>query len=544
MDQTSRDRSFGGLLKILRRRRLVVIAMTVLGVAVGLALSLPQPKTYTAQAILLFQDPNQDLSLTGTASGIFRTAQQQAQIGADTLVTPRLARRVRTRLHRRLTAQQIQDDLSATADPTSSQVFLKAKASTGALAADLANAAAHVGARLQAESARARYATAARRIEGRLKALGTKPESLSQRIIYNEQITRLRTLSTLAQPVVVSKPATVPSSPTSPRPVQDGILGGILGLILGLVIAAVLEAFHQRLSSISDVEEELELPVLAHVGEEAMGRAGLSTSGLGPLSQPELEAFRILRTNLRVQNLDRPLKVVLVTSPMPEEGKSTVAASLAFSYAMSGRRTLLMECDFRRPSLAERLGLPTDPGLIDYLAGEAEIEDVVHTVPDAPRQPGANGSGPRPRAAAPLSAIVSGHSHAGQAAELFETSAFAQSIARLSGSYDAIIIDTPPLLPVADTLELLPHVDAVLLCVRSRRTTRRQASAGKLSLDPVSDRVEGVVVTGVSRRERGYYGYYGYYGYQYSSSETSEGNGAPEEEPKPARRRRIRLGRG
>jgi capsular exopolysaccharide synthesis family protein len=497
--------------------------MVLIGVGVGLALALPQDKTYSAEAIVLFQDPNQDLSLTGTASGLFRTAQQQAQIGADTIITPRLARSVKRLVRTKLSAAQIKDNLSASADPASSQVFLDADAPTARLAADLANAAATVGARFQARAQRTRYATAARRLQGRAQALGNTAADLNQHVIYNEQITRLRTLSTLAQPVQVSKQATIPTSPTSPKPIRNGILGGIAGLLLGLALAAVRETVSNRLSSIGEVEDELELPVLAHVGEEAMGRAGLSQSGLGALPTPEIEAFRILRTNLRVQNLDHQPRSILVTSPMPEEGKSTVAASLAFSYAMGGRRTILVECDFRRPSLAQRLGLPSAPGLIDHLLGRASLEEAIQHVPDAP---GVSSNGADRSAIAssgPLEAIVAGDPPEGQPAELFETPAYAEVLDRLGQMYDVVIIDTPPLLPVADTIELLPHVDTVLFCVRASKTTRSQALAGKSALEPVESRLAGVVVTGVSKRERGDYGYYGYYAYRHKGSESGSG---------------------
>src|SRR3954452_2141883 len=122
------------------------------------------------------------------------------------------------------------------------------------------------------------------------------------------------------------------------------------------------------------------MPVVGKVSENALGRVGFGVNGSAPVMDPDLESFRIIRTNLEYLRQDRPLKSLLVTSGLPEEGKSTVAASLACTATLAGRRTLLVECDVRRPSLARRLGLKQTPGLTDYLMGAADPRDVIQTV--------------------------------------------------------------------------------------------------------------------------------------------------------------------
>lgn len=521
-ENAPRDTSLVAYARAIRRHKLLIGVIVLLFVAGSLVRSLQQPTRYTAKAVVLFQDPNEALSLTGSVGAVILTAQQRAQIGADTFVSPSLLSAVKQRLSSSLSTGALKSSLSTSADPASSQVTIQAQGATAQFAANLANTAAEVGASSQTATQRAQYASAARGLQAIQARLGHSPGAANQRISYADQISRLRALSTLARPVDVVSRAGVPQSPTSPTPVASAILYGILGLIVALVAAAVRESFDRRLRSIADIEQGLALPVLGHIGQDAMGKAGSSASGLGTLSAADIEAFRILRTNLRFAGKNRAAKSILVTSPMPAEGKSTVAASLAFSYAAAGRTTLLVECDFRRPSLAERLGVNASPGLIDFLLGECGPADVVQIVPDAQPDDSTNGNTPAMvRASVPLAVIVAGEQPQGQSAELFETRAFLDFLSQVSEAYDTVLIDTAPLLPVADTLELVAHVDAVLMCVRASQTTRDQASAGKSALDPVSEQIAGIVVTGVTQRDRGSYGYYGYYGYGDSSERSA-----------------------
>jgi capsular exopolysaccharide synthesis family protein len=502
--------SYGRTLK--RHKRLVGVIVVVF-IAASLVISFSKPTRYTAQATVLFQDPNEALTLTGAAGSAFLTAQQLAQIGADTIISPSLLTVVKRQLGTSLSTKQLNALLSTSANPATNQVTIQAEGSTGPFAARLANAAANLGAISEAKTQRATYASEASRLQAQEATLGKTAADANQRVLYADQINRLRTLSTLTDPVQVASSATVPTSPSSPKPITEGILFGILGLVVAAIAAVVRESFDRRLRSTEDIEEELELPVLGHVGEDALGKAGDSGYGLGALDESDVEAFRIVRTNLRFNSRERPPTVILVTSPMPQEGKSTVAASLAYSYAMAGQTTLLVECDFRRPSLAERLGVSNRPGLTDYLVGACDPGDIVQIVPYAAADLSTNGNAGSTLTRAPLAAIVAGEHLAGRSAELFEASAFVTFLAEVSKVYDAVVVDTAPLLPVADTLEIVPHADTILVCVRASQTTRSQAAAGKAALEPVADRIAGIVVTGVSVQDRAYYGYYGYYGY-------------------------------
>ena len=236
-----------------------------------------------------------------------------------------------------------------------------------------------------------------------------------------------------------------------------------------------------------------------------MGKAGLAAASRGRMADLDMDAFRILRANIEFLAAAQDLKVLLVTSCLPEEGKSTVAASLAYASAIAGHRTLLVECDFRRPSLAPRLGLCPRPGLVEFLCDEAHPHEIVHTISTA--QPSANGDIP-PVDTNLLSCILAGQATANPT-EFLGGRRFHDALQEMRSVYDVIVLDSAPLLPVADTLELLPLVDAVLFCVRDRRTTVDQAMATQRILTNLPDRPVGLVITGLAKGRGLEYGYYG-----------------------------------
>jgi capsular exopolysaccharide synthesis family protein len=234
------------------------------------------------------------------------------------------------------------------------------------------------------------------------------------------------------------------------------------------------------------------------------------------LSEDDLEGFRVLRTNIEFLDVDNPPKVLLVTSALPQEGKSTVATGLAAAYAVAGKRTLVVECDLRRPTLATRTGISATPGLSDYLVGRAEPQQVLQSI--APPSGPANGNeASTMTAAVPFVAITAG-SPSPQPAELLRSKRCSEFLAQVRDAYDVVLLDTCPLLSVADTLELLPAADAVIICVRASKTTRDQAKAAKAALAHFPTRPSGVVLTGARSHDAGAYpGYYSY-GYVYGST--------------------------
>ena len=478
--------------RIVRDQWWIVLSVMLVAVAVALVLTWRQDTRYAATAQLDFAGESQSLGIVGAPTFPSRTSKELAEFGAQTILQVSSLHRVRKALATDVGVTDLRRDLTAAVDPQSNLVSVTAQASDPNFAAALANALARQAAESAAKGLREQYRAAALDLRRREITLGQGPKDTAQSALYNQQITRLQALANIAQPVSIAKQAQPDDSPVSPKPVRNGVLGAIVGLLLGLLAAFVRDSFDKRLRNLDDVQDVLDMPILGHLRDEAMGGAG-PLPGAVKLAPIDLETFSILRANLRHLDGGRPRQAIAVTSAAPGEGKSTIAASLALSSALAGHRTLLVEADLRRPSLAERLGLaPDGPGLTDYLAGTATPAEVVSSLSEP---------------ALPLAVVLAG-SPSSMPVELLGSATFADFVTQVRGAYEVIIFDTSPLLTVADTLELLPHVDATVMCVRAGQTRTDEARAASAVLAHVPHGAVGLVITGVKRGRESDVGYY------------------------------------
>jgi capsular exopolysaccharide synthesis family protein len=205
---------------------------------------------------------------------------------------------------------------------------------------------------------------------------------------------------------------------------------------------------------------------------------------------PISEAYRTLRTNLQFSSLDKPIRTLVVTSPAPDEGKSTTVANLAVTMAQGGRRTILVDCDLRRPSLHELLGLAQEPGLTDLL-----LEDDGRP---ALQETGVEGlqflsSGPLPP----------------NPADMLGSNKIDQMIALLAEQADVVLFDAPPVIAVADATILGVKVDGVLLVVSAGKTRREHAERAKEMLEKANVRIVGAALTNAAKEDSGVGDYYG-----------------------------------
>lgn len=501
-------------IKALRRYARFIAAITVFGSMCAVGYSLEQETRYAASASLALEDENRALRALGTAAGPASTPEERAAVGAKTVVDPDVLEKVRQQLKLQASAANLRRDIEVTPDATSSLVIIRAEAPEAQAAADLANSIARVATDLQAERQRSELGAATKRLQIRLRSL---PVNDPSRVVYASRISEIEAVASIARPVSIAALATVPDSPAAPKPVRNGIVGGTVGLLLAFCLALARSALDRRLRSDEDIRAVFDLPILGRIPDELLGRLALGATESPSSNLDDLEPFRILRANLESLDLDRKIRSIAVTSPLPAEGKSTVAAALASSFAVAGRTTLLLECDLRRPVLAKRLGLPQAPGLVDHLTGRAGFGDVVKTF--ALRYDDDDGTAAPTRS---LACIVAGRIPRNPA-ELLVSDRFAEFMALVVNEFEIVVVDTSPLLLVADTLEIVPRVDAMLLCARMSQTTREQASAARSALQTLPD-VSAVVVTGIKpgdeTNEYGYYGRYGSYKYAAGADES------------------------
>jgi Mrp family chromosome partitioning ATPase len=498
-------------LRVLRRYRLMILALAIVGAAAGYLAASRQTPSYTATAQVSFQDPSQDLSIAGIGSNASQTPAQLSSINADTATAPSVMAAAQRRLHTPLSTQDLANEVSAQVAVPSGLLDISATDTDPNLAYRIANAVAGAVVDRANAQTRAQFTQLISNVQQQIAKLRREGSSAAsgQLGFYQDELARLNTVANVARSAQVAYPAQVPSTPSTPGKSRNVALGLALGLLLGVLVAFMRDAMDRRLRDLPDVTSSFRLPVLGHVRDESMGQVVQSARGAGE----DVEAFRILRRNLDFLTPGGAPHSILVTSAVPEEGKTTVAASLATAMASAGRRVLLVECDLRRPALAGRLHAQPRPGLTDYLSGEAAAQDILQTlqIPLAGSvngsSPSGNGHGPAP-AGHSLVFIPAG-SRDPRSAELLGSARFADFLAEVGAGYDAVVLDSSPLLPVSDTRELLPHVDAVILCARAAQTTREQATAARAALAHFPERPTGLVITGV-RTHADEYGAYSY----------------------------------
>lgn len=300
----------------------------------------------------------------------------------------------------------------------------------------------------------------------------------------------------------VTSAASLNLNAVEPRPVLILGFAVAVGVLLGAALAALREMLDTTVRSVDALRSLTGLPVLGTIGFD-------DTAKDSPLIIDDqsrsirAEAFRQLRTNLQFVDVDHPVKVVVVTSSIANEGKSSTATNLAVSFADAGRKVLLIEGDLRRPRVADYLGLEGAIGLTNVLAGQVHIDEVL--------QPWGKGG---------LTVLPSG-SIPPNPSELLNSQQMNELLEGLKTSFDVIIIDTPPLLPVTDGAIVAAHADGAILVVRYGTTTRAQVTTALGALKAVDANLFGCVLNMAPTRGTDAYGYG--YGYGYYESDGSGG---------------------
>jgi capsular exopolysaccharide synthesis family protein len=312
---------------------------------------------------------------------------------------------------------------------------------------------------------------------------------------YNE-IAQQRTLQDVSARII--SPATLPRSPSSPRRKLFYGLGAMLGLGGGLLLAFLLEYLRSGVKSGAEIEQSFGRPLVGIIPlvQHRKSRAtpydrllhGMVDEPLSHFS----EAVRAMRIGLELSSVNP--KVVLITSALPAEGKSTAAMLLAASSATSGHKTVLLDCDLRHQAVSKAFG-NKQPGLSELLRGMAELTDVIDIDPVT------------------KTCVIPAGSMVPNPADLLMSRHMRDLIAQLRNQFDYIVIDSSPLLPVVDALVLATVVDKVLVIVEWGRTPHVSISEAFKVLRPEAHRVAGIVLNKVDLKQLHGYGYHGrYYG--------------------------------
>lgn len=274
--------------------------------------------------------------------------------------------------------------------------------------------------------------------------------------------------------------AVPPQFQASPDKLRDTVLGGIAGGFLGIAAALVLAMLDTRVRSEAVLAEVGGAPVLGVVSRSG----GLAKDGLDVANEPlgrTAEEFRRVQSALAYTGIRSPIGTVVVTSASPGEGKSTVALSLALTLANLGHSVLLIDADLRKPRMHTHLGVDVSVGLTTVLLGEIEFEQATYR----PAQTG-------------LDVLVSG-GIAPNPAEVLTSSVMTDLLARTSDEFDYVVIDTPPVLNVADTALLAPLVDGAIIVANATKTRRAPLDRAITILSSAGTRVLGTVLNSAKR---------------------------------------------
>ena len=358
-----------------------------------------------------------------------------------------------------------------------------------------------------------------------------KREAEANKALYDGLLTKLKEAGISAglrsSNIRVVDPAMVPTYPARPAKTRNIVLSFVIGLVGGIGLALLREYMDNTVKSPDDIEALVRLPSLAVVpafsesnGDRPRSKLLKGASSNGHEKRIELvaqhlpksqmsEAFRALRTALLLSQADHPPQVILVTSALPREGKTTAAANLAVTLAQLGDRTLLVDADLRKPGIGRLLSLGSGKyaGLSSYLAGVSSLDLVTIQHPAIPN----------------LSAIPTGPLPPNPA-DLLSSHKLTEAIAELRTKFKFIVIDSPPIMAATDAVILSVKADGVLLVVRSGETPKEAFTRTRDLLLSVKCHLLGVVLNAVDSSAPDYYYSYRYYPYSegYGPQEHSE----------------------
>jgi succinoglycan biosynthesis transport protein ExoP len=477
------------LLSVLWRRKLIVVTVVIISVAVAVALSLRSPKQYSASSELLFREPGFAQALFGSnlfASSGAEEPQRTTQTSIDVVTSLAVGQEAESILKIKEPVSSLVESIVVSPNSDANIATIEATRSNPDEAAAVANAFAEGYITYRRQTDRNTVAQAEELVSQSIKT--ADPAESTKLAESLRQLGVLRSLQTGDAEVIAH--AEPDSAAVSPKPKRDGILGFVIGLFLGAGLAMLVDFLDRRLKTIDDFERACpDYPIIASV-PHTPPHVGVAQQLVGPIG----ESYRMLREGLRFLDSTGRARCFVITSAEESEGKSTVSVNLALALTASGRRVILVEADMRRPAAAAQLGIPRHlPGLSDTLVSNGELDEFLVSIEDEPN----------------LAVLPSG-TIPPNAADLLSVGRMGELLSVMRASADVVIIDSPPLLPVADTRVLLrlSEVDGVIMVARGGFSRRDRVKAASRVLTASGRRVFGMVLTEMkSPTESGYYYY-------------------------------------
>jgi receptor protein-tyrosine kinase len=456
-------------LDVIKRRKWIIAAVFAVAVLAAALFSTIERATYRAESKLVVGQGNGLFQATVIGNAV----QPYTATMADLLKSNDVAERVVRRLQLDQSPQDLLHKVSVSINPQTAVMKVSVDDHSGALARSIDAAIGQVFVGLVRE-----------RFGKGTPATGTTPASppLTIRIFDTAHV--------------------LPGK-VSPKPTRNIVIAAILGLVLGLVAAFLRDHFDRGLRTREEVERAFNVPVIGQIPFARLRRRDRRVvfwQGFGEVA----EAFRALRANLQYLAVKRPLRTILITSASPQQGKTTVAANLALAIARSGATTIVLEGDLRRPRLDDAFDTPPHgPGLTSVLVGAMDVDEAIVDVP-MPIAPSADaGTGERDGR---LSFLPSGPQPPNPS-ELLSSLQMTKLLDRLALTYDYVLIDSPPVLVVADALELARLVDGVVLVARRNQSTTDEARELRAMVERLGINLLGVVFTDVVSAGLYYGGY-------------------------------------
>jgi tyrosine-protein kinase len=440
-------------LDILRRRWLSILVIALTALALTSLVTLMMPKKYTATTRLFFAVAGDSVADLAQGSSF---AEKQMSSYAEVAKSPIVLDPVIENLGLRTTAGELKKSIEATVPVKTFIIEIAVTDPNPDQAERIANA---IGERLTDAA-----------------------EGLTPSREDGSGTVRVTTLAT----------AQVPSVPSFPNISRNLTLGLILGVVLGVGIAVLREVLDTRVRTEQDVRALTDSSILGVVAfDQEVSRHPVILRD-DPLAAPS-EAVRRLRTNLQFIDVASRPRSIVISSSLAGEGKSTIAINLAVSLSDTGARVILVDADLRRPSIAEYIGMEGSVGLTTVLIGRADVEDVV-----------------QPLGTSTLDILPAGQVPPNPS-ELLGSPAMAGLLDRLVATYDMVLLDSPPLLPVTDAAVLSKLAGGVLVVVGVDRIHRPQLHETLTSLKTAGAHVFGIVMNKMNRRPGGTYSYEGSY---------------------------------